>query len=178
MKPKRRCVIGTFWTRGYATNLNWAVGQYLPFILNPGQTLARVHFGMRFTGVTSNEQNYEALLNDFMAFGVCTQSSATGTTAPNAVTARGDANPPLERWLWWGTMSMRPLIMGQDHPDTMVWGTDLTFDHLDTKGQVRADVGAGHTLQVFLTWAPISSTAWSSAGPVSGQAWASMLALT
>lgn len=147
-------------------------------ILNPGQTLMRVHFGIRFTGVTTNEQNYAALLDDFLAFGVCTVSSATGGTAPDALTAATDHAPPLERWLYWGTLQMRPLVMGTDHPDVMVWGTEATFNDADSKSMVRANVGTGNTLQVFLTWSPWTTTAWHVGGPVQGQAWSSCLIST
>lgn len=170
--------IGTFWERVWATEQAWSVGQFEMAVLNPGQTLARVHFGVRFTGVTSNEQNYIALLNDFMAFGVVTQSSATGPTAPNALTHGQDANPPLERWLYWATLQMRPIFMGNDHPDVMVWGAEATFNDSDSKGQVKANVSAGHTLQVFLSFAPWTTTAWEVAGPVAGQVWSSCLVLT
>ena len=170
--------MGTLWSRTWATEQPWGVGQVLMAVLNPGQTLARVHFGVRFTGVTSNETNYAGLLNDFMAFGVCTVSSASGTLAPNALTGATDANPPLERWLYWATMQMRPLTTGSDHPDVMVWGAEAGVDALDSKGQVRADVGAGHTLQVFLSFAPWTTTGWALAGPVQGQAWGSCLLLT
>ena len=146
--------------------------------LNPGNTLARVHFGLSFTGVTSNEQNLSALMEDFMAFGIVTISSATGATPPNALTAATDANPPLERWLYWATMRMRPVVMGNDHPDVMTWSADVEFDNADTRGQVKANVPAGDVLHLFLTWAPWSSTAWQTAGPVQGQAWASAVILT
>jgi hypothetical protein len=143
--------------------------------LNPGQTLSRVHFGVRFQGVTSNEQNFQALAEDFLAVGLVTISSVTGSTPPNALTGRADANPPLERWLWWGTATMRPDVMGSEHPDVMAWSTGLEIENLQSKGQVKANVPAGQLLHVFVTWAPWTTAGWQVRGNVTGNAWASAL---
>lgn len=169
--------MATAWPRVWATEQPWAVGHLLIAILEPGQTLARVHFGARWTGISSNAEDFQTLADDFMAFGVCTQSSATGPTPPNALTQATDVNPPLERWTWWATSQLQPRTFGSEHPDVTMWCTDTTITNQSTKGQVKANVAAGQTLNVFLSWAPWVSTIWGSRGNVTGQMWASTLTL-
>lgn len=170
--------MGTLWSRVWATEQAWDVGNIPIAILNPGETLARVHFGFRFTGVTSNEQDMRALADDFLAFGVVTQNSATGPTPPNALTQALDQNPPLERWVWWGTTQMRPAVYGSEHPDVVIWCTDMTAIVGDTQGQVKANITAGQQVTAYLTWAPWTTTGWKVRGNVTGQMWASSLVLT
>lgn len=119
----------------------------------------------------------QALAQDFMGVGVVTQASTTGATAPNAISAADDANPPLERWLWWATTSMRPLTMGSEHPDIMMWGTDVTAVLDDTKGMAKANVLSPATLNVYLTWSPWTTAAWTARGDVAITCWASALLL-
>jgi hypothetical protein len=166
--------VGT-WGRGWATEQAWAVGQFKVESIPNGHTLARVHFGYRWVGITSNDASYETLADDFLAVGVVTQNSSRGSTAPNALSQAQDVNAPLERWLHWATVGMRPRVMGSEHPDTMLWETDVSRETLDSKGQVIASVGAGNTLDVYISWAPWSTTAWATQGTARGQMWASVL---
>lgn len=165
----------TLWSRVQSTSNTWGVGQLLIAPMLPGWTLARVHFGFRIDAVTNSEQNVLQLFEDYMAFGVVTLSTANGSTAPNAFTFPGDSNPPLERWIWWGTTRMKVASSGQDHPDISIWHSDDTGLVVDTKAQVKANVPAGQNLQVFLTWAPTALANWSARGVVNIQCWASAL---
>lgn len=175
---KNGIIMGTLWSRVWATEEPWDVGSLPIASLSPGQTLARVHFGARWFGVTSSEQSMQTLADDFMAVGVVSQTSAHGSTPPNALTGAIDAAPPLERWLWWATTQMRPITIGPEHPDISMWGTDVTSIIDDTKGQVKANVPAGQSLDVYISWAPWSSSIWKTRGNVTGQMWASALILT
>lgn len=169
--------MATEWIRGWGKADSWATGNQLIASISPGDTLARVHFGWRATGVTSNEQESQALAEDFMAVGIVTQTSAHGSTPPNALTNANDANPPLERWLWWATTAMRPAIMGSLTPDIMCWSTDITTVIDDTKGMVKANVPAGQTLGLYLTWAPWTTAGWQVRGDVAMNWWFSALFL-
>lgn len=170
--------IGTLWSRVWGTEQAWATGHLLLAQLAPGQTLARVHFGARWTGVTSNEQEMQTLADDFMALGIVSVTSAHSGAIPNALTAATDAAPPLERWLWWATTQMRPTILGSEHPDVTVWCTDVTVLSEGSQGMVKANIAAGQTLGIYLSWSPWTSTIWGARGNVTGQMWASSLTLT
>jgi len=171
-------IMSTFWARVWGTSFQWNVGNMGIVSLAPGESLVRVHFGIRFQGVTSNLQNMQALGEDFLAFGLVTISSVTGSTPPNALSAAGDANPPLERWLYWSTMQMKPRHIDGEVPGNMIWSTDDTALVADSRGQVKANVPAGQQLHVFLSWAPWFSGGWQTRGIVTGNAWASALVLT
>lgn len=168
-------VMATQWFRGWGTEVHWATGHVLMASLPSAHTVERIHFGIRWQGITSNVNNFENLSQDFIAFGVVTQASFNGPTPPNALTHAEDVNPPMERWLWWGTAHMQPLVFGSAHPDITIWGTDATALVVDSQGRVKANVAAGQTLDVYITWAPWSTTEWADAGPLVGQYWYSLL---
>lgn len=169
--------MGTLWSRVWATNLQWDVGQVLLAVLNPGQTIVRCHFGFRWSGFTSTEQDLSALMEDFMAAGIVTVASTSGSTAPNALTGADDQNPPLERWLWWGTTQLQPRTWDAMSPGVSTWSTDITQLIGDSQGQVKANVAAGQTLNVYASYAPWSSTHWAARGEVQGSLWSSCLTL-
>lgn len=170
--------MGTLWSRVWGTNFGWSTGKLVLASAAPAQTIARVHFGIRFTGITSTEDDFNRLSEDFMAVGVVCQDSARGTTPPNALTGALDVNPPLERWLWWSTIAMRPVVMDTNSPGVMVWASDATVSLGDARTQVKANLPAGHTLDLYLSWAPWVTTAWGTSRVVQGSAWASTLTLT
>lgn len=168
----------TQWVRTWITAKPWAVDQMIICHIPSGSTLERCHFGIRWQGVTSTGQDFTILSEDFMAYGVVTQTSAHGATAPNALTALGNAAPPLERWLYWRTTTMQPSAFGQNHDDLWTWSTGETGLIADTHGEVKANVPAGQTLDVYLTWAPWVNTGWAVRGIVRGSAWSSALIST
>lgn len=167
--------MATRWIRVWGTELVWGVASLNIANLNPGETLARVVFGMRWMGVTSTLQDFTSLMADFMAAGIVTQSSATGPTPPNALTGALDANPPLERWLWWGTMSMQPRTFGASAVDVSMWSGGLDVTTADTSKQVKANVPAGQQLKAWISWAPWNGSLWTTRGNAVGQVWASSL---
>jgi hypothetical protein len=165
--------LGT-WQRDWLTEQSWATGQWLCGAIPNGATLTRVLFGYKWIGITSNDASFQLLADDFLAVGLVTQSSAHGSTAPNALGNANNANPPLERWLHWSTVGMTPIVMGSEHPDVMVWSTDVSRETLETEGEVVANVGAGNTLDLYLSWSPWITTGWAANGTVRGKAWASV----
>lgn len=169
--------MATLWSRVWATNIGWSTGQMALGSIGPGQSEVRCHFGIRFLGITSTETDFNRLAEDFMAVGVVCQRSTRGGTAPSALTSADDVNPPLERWLWWATLPMRPLTFDDNIPGVCMWGTDATAVLGDTQSQVKANVSAGQTLDFYLTWAPWITTGWATHGTVQGSAWASTLFL-
>jgi hypothetical protein len=165
----------TTWRRIWAAQLTWDVGHSLIANIPSGQTLLRTHFGFTFTGASSTQQNMAALAEDFLVFSVVTQSSTRGSTPPNPRSSGADVNPPLERYLWWGTANMRPMTFGSLGQDITNWSTSAAYDNLSTKGEVLANVPSGDTLDLYLSWAPWATSAWQARGDVVGTAWAAAL---
>jgi hypothetical protein len=169
--------MATLWSRVWGTGFGWSTGKLVLASASPGQTIARVHFGVRWTGITASEDDFNRLAEDFMAVGVVSQDSGLGSTPPDALTGADDFAPPLQRWLWWGTLNMTPTVIDAQSPGVMVWTSSATVELGDGRTQVKANVAAGHTLDLYLSWRPWVTTAWGTGRVVQGSAWASTLTL-
>jgi hypothetical protein len=167
--------MGYTWYRGYASGEPWELAQIGLLSLTPGFTLRRVRYGVSFVGSTSTLAPTSELANDFVAVGLVTISSVTGSLPPSPLTAPNDANPPLERWLWWETRRMRPRTWGAQLKDVVTWTDDGPVEPTDAKTAVAANVGAGNELHLFITWQSSVTDLWALYGNVSGQAWWSVL---
>lgn len=165
---------GTTWVRGWTDSQPWGAGSQLLAKVPHGATLLRTRYGWSASGTTSVLDSAPNIMTQLLTFGLVTTDSTLVSAPPNAATGQGDAAPPVQRWLWWEARQLRPVTWGSRELDVVTWGDVGPAEPTDSKSQVVAAVGAGGTLDVWLSWAPTGGT-WPELGFLSISMWWSLL---
>lgn len=146
------------WIRTVQANLPWTSGTSLIGSIPRGSTLLRIRFGWGFYGSSSSFQAASTIAENLQVFGIVTLDGTGGGPAPNPRTASNDPAPPLERWLWWEARP--PVITAYDSAGGVtLWQDGQPSEVTDGKGMVAGNVAAGHTLDVWASWA--AAAAWA-----------------
>lgn len=164
----------TTWSRGWVNSQPWAAGSAQIATVPLGHTLLRTHFGWSGRGTVTTLDSIPNLISWQMAFGLVTTDSTLDTGPPNAATGFVDVAPPTRRWLWWETRTLSVRTWGTAEVDVVTLETEPAAQPTDSEAQVLANVGAGGTLDVWLSWAPTTGN-WPQLGYFSLNMWWSLL---
>lgn len=150
------------WVRSIGLSNTYEVGQTLLGRLNLGQTYIRVHFRWGVYGDTTDRIDMQAVASNLITFGLVTTVGDGTETAPNARTAANDAAPPTQRWIYWETRQVQPVVVSPD-AGVITWRDTGSSEPTDTKGQVLfTGFAPGPTLNLWATWA--APFAWDPSG--------------
>ena len=150
------------WVRTIGLSNTYEVDQVLLGRLSLGQTYVRVHFRWGVYGDTTAVIDMQAVAGNLITMGLVTTIGDGTETAPNARTASGDASPPTQRWIYWETRQVQPVVISTES-GVITWRDTGSTEPTDTKGQVLSTGFApGPTLNLWATWA--APFAWDASG--------------
>lgn len=150
------------WVRTIGLSGTYEVGQTLLGRLSLGQTYVRVHFRWGVYADTIDRIDMQQVAANLITFGLVTTVGDATEIAPNARTAANDAAPPTERWIYWETRQMNPVVVNPD-AGVITWRDSGSTEPTDTKGQVLfTGFAPGPTLNLWATWA--APEAWDGSG--------------
>lgn len=142
--------------------------------LAAGQTLMRTRFAWTFAGQTSASIVIPTTMSYAMVWGLVTViGTGVSSEVPDPISAPGDAGPPSQRWLWWEARCPQVAVY-DPRASVVIWESPLPQEESDARGQVRAPtMGAGQSLDVWVTFKAQQNWDPSGQGFVSG--WVSAL---
>lgn len=119
-------------------------------------TLLRVHAGFSVIAQVPGVTGPSIMLGSHWAAGIYTRVT-TGGANRNALTQASDANPPLERWLWWENLVPHPApVPNLALPDTpQVWYLTPAFVPLDIKSKVASTTAVSLHLAISVDVLPV-----------------------
>jgi hypothetical protein len=140
------------WVRTVSLSNNFEQGSALLGRLNDGQTYVRAHLRWGVYGDTTDRIDVQGIAANLISFGLVTTLGDTTEPVPGARTDANDVAPPTQRWIYWETRQLVPIVIS-DQNGMIAWRDSGSTEPSDTKGQVLA-VGAGgsDTLNLWASW--------------------------
>lgn len=153
------------WLRTFSAGMGWTTtgGSALLASIPRGSTLVRTRFSWGYGGHTNTAVDLAVGQTLIMIGGLVTTVGNGTETVPKAIDNRGDASPPMQRWLWWE--SRVPVITAIDSADNVIsWQSGEPQEPVDAHGMVAtsASIPVGDTLNLWFSYQ--ADTAWDASG--------------
>lgn len=150
------------WVRTVGLSNSYSSGSSLLGRLGLGQTYMRVRFRWGIYGDTTDRIDMQAVAANLMSFGLVTTVGDGTETPPNARTQSNDQSPPTQRWIYWETRQVQPVVVNPD-AGVITWRDTGSTEPTETRGQVLfTGFAPGPTLNLWASWA--APFAWDPSG--------------
>lgn len=142
------------WVRGTQSVSGLTAASQILANVPRASTLMRLRYQWWCTGTTSTLYSIPDIQDTVIAVGAITGDNGGSFVPPNALTTPNDPAPPLERWIWWECRHLIPRTWGSAEDDVVTFTDSGVDEATDSHSEVLANVAVGHTLGVYLSWAP------------------------
>ena len=150
------------WVRSTGLSNDYEQGSTLLGRLANGSSYLRVRFRWGVYADCTDRMDIQSLASNIISFGLVTTVGDGTETPPNARTQSNDQSPPIERWIYWETRQLEPVVISAES-GVITWHDTGSTEPTDTKGQVLATgMGGEDTLNLWASWA--APTVWDPTG--------------